>query len=251
MKRAAQMPAREWLAPASYRGALRYYDPFQKHELHEHGAAHVSILLSGSLEESTRRNSTIAEGCAMRVRREGFIHAVSFGRSGALVLTLPAPDDGASDADGAWLQLARPTSVRHVLTSLFGGPASDVETASAELMALAKPAAPGAKLAPAWLRAAREQIQEEPAETRIADLSAHAGVHRVHFARQFLAVYGAPPSVFRRRAMLTRALAAILGRGGPLGPAAAEAGFSDQAHMTRTFVEFLGITPGRLQDSLH
>jgi AraC family transcriptional regulator len=103
------------------------------------------------------------------------------------------------------------------------------------------------RVAPKWLSAAHERIREEPASVRVDALARDAGVHRVHFSRLFDAIYGTPPSVFRRRAMLEHAIAGMLARRGSLADAASEAGFADQAHMSRAFSEFLSVSPARLR----
>jgi AraC-like DNA-binding protein len=70
------------------------------------------------------------------------------------------------------------------------------------------------------------------------------GLDRYQFARQFRAVYATSPyrySVMRR---LDRARQ-WLRDGRPPAETALEAGFADQAHLTRTFKAAFGMTPGR------
>jgi len=58
------------------------------------------------------------------------------------------------------------------------------------------------------------------------------------------------PSIFRRRAMASRALAAALTRDGRLADAAAEAGFADQSHMARTVRETCAMSVGEIRQLL-
>jgi AraC-like DNA-binding protein len=78
------------------------------------------------------------------------------------------------------------------------------------------------------------------------DLAAAAGCSRFAAYRAFTAVYGLAPSDYQRqlRIRLARRLLA-----GGLAPArvAAQAGFADQAHLTRWFRRHYGVTPGAYQ----
>jgi len=77
----------------------------------------------------------------------------------------------------------------------------------------------------------------------LADLAARAGLSRFQALRHFKAVYGLPPHAFLRQIRVRRAQALIM-RGEALAAAAAAVGFADQAHMTRTFRQTVGYTPG-------
>lgn len=77
-----------------------------------------------------------------------------------------------------------------------------------------------------------------------SEVEAVTGLDRYQFARQFRAVYATSPyrySVMRRLDMARR----WLRDGRPLAETAIEAGFADQAHLTRTFKAAFGMTPGR------
>ncbi|MGV9677716.1 AraC family transcriptional regulator [Nocardia sp. NPDC003482] len=76
-----------------------------------------------------------------------------------------------------------------------------------------------------------------------AELAAAVGCDRFTLARAFRARYGMPPSVFQRQERL-RAARRLLANGRPIAAAAVEAGFADQAHLTRWFRRCYGITPG-------
>lgn len=97
----------------------------------------------------------------------------------------------------------------------------------------------------------RQRIREhEPAapgaDLTIADLAAAAGCSRYAAYRAFSSVYGMPPSDFQRQLRI-RTARGLLAAGVPPAAAAAEAGFADQAHLTRWFRRYYGITPGSYQ----
>jgi len=100
--------------------------------------------------------------------------------------------------------------------------------------------------APAWLRAARERLVERLADPpRLADLARAVGVHPVHLAQTFRQRYGMTMRRFVRLHRVFRARALLDAR--PLAAIAAEVGFADQSHMTRTFRAERQCAPGALR----
>lgn len=88
----------------------------------------------------------------------------------------------------------------------------------------------------------------EPSTTALA---AELGWSRKHFTQRFRDATGFTPDRFRRLARFERFAAAL--RSGPdesLAELAAEAGYADQAHLTREVTQFARTTPGELKRSL-
>jgi AraC-like DNA-binding protein len=75
------------------------------------------------------------------------------------------------------------------------------------------------------------------------DLAEAAGCSRYAAYRAFSATFGLAPSDYQRQLRL-RAARRLLGTGMPAAQAATEAGFADQAHLTRWFRRVYGVTPG-------
>jgi len=91
----------------------------------------------------------------------------------------------------------------------------------------------------------RDLIASDPAGRRtLAELEGVADLDRWSLARAFRAAFGTSPTRFRTMRQLDLARACIM-RGQPLSDAALEAGFADQAHMTRKFSAAYGLTPAR------
>jgi AraC-like DNA-binding protein len=82
------------------------------------------------------------------------------------------------------------------------------------------------------------------------DLAAAGGCSRHAAYRAFRARYGLAPSEYQRGLRL-RAARAALAQGVTAAEAAATTGFADQAHLTRWFRRWYGITPGAYQASEH
>jgi len=77
----------------------------------------------------------------------------------------------------------------------------------------------------------------------LAEMASMAGLSRFHFLRAFTRAYGVTPYAYsiNQRVMAARRL---LIEGRPISMAALEAGFADQAHLTRIFLRTIGVTPG-------
>lgn len=78
----------------------------------------------------------------------------------------------------------------------------------------------------------------------VADAAVALGASPTRLARAFAATFGIAPHAYVLGRRLDAARDRILG-GRPLADVAAEVGFFDQAHLTRRFKRFLGVTPGR------
>lgn len=81
------------------------------------------------------------------------------------------------------------------------------------------------------------------------DLAAAAGCSRYAAYRAFSSVYGMAPSDYQRQ-LRVRAARGLLAAGVPPAIAAARAGFADQAHLTRWFRRYYGVTPGAYQAAM-
>jgi AraC-like DNA-binding protein len=94
---------------------------------------------------------------------------------------------------------------------------------------------------------ARDQIAGRYRDDLTAgDLATATGRSRFAVHRAFAHVYGMPPSDYQRQLRLREARA-LIATGTPISEAAALAGFADQSHLSRWFVRYYGVTPGRYQ----
>lgn len=86
---------------------------------------------------------------------------------------------------------------------------------------------------------------EAGARPDLGALAAALNLSREHVQRFFKKVVGLTPAEYARLARLERARRALRAGLTP-AEAAADAGFTDQAHLTRWFKAVYGVTPGRL-----
>jgi AraC-like DNA-binding protein len=82
----------------------------------------------------------------------------------------------------------------------------------------------------------------------LTSVATAVGLSPYHFARVFKAATGLPPHAWRTQRRLEMVRSRIRQGVGPGGLAdvAAEAGFADQAHLTRVFKRAYGVSPGRM-----
>ena len=161
--------------------------------------------------------------------------------------------------------LADPVVARSLrrLHSALTGPASELEryerlTVAAGLLVrhasgrvpAARTAWPRADPGPAARIRARIHDAGTAADLTAGDLAAAAGCSRYAAYRAFHQAYGLAPSDYQRQ-LRVRAARGLLSRGVPPAVAAAEAGFADQAHLTRWFRRYYGITPGAYRNAVN
>ena len=96
----------------------------------------------------------------------------------------------------------------------------------------------------------RELIHSTPADLTADDLAAAAGCSRFAAYRAFSGAYGLAPSDYQRQLRI-RVARGLLCDGVSPARAAAEAGFADQAHLTRWFRRYYGVTPGAYLAAVH
>jgi AraC-like DNA-binding protein len=154
-------------------------------------------------------------------------------------------------------------SLRHLHTALTG-PASELEryerlAATARLLvrhAAGRVTAPAAIASPGSDRDLAARVREvihdagAAADLTAGDLAEAAGCSRFAAYRAFRQAYGLSPSDYQRQ-LRVRAARGLLSRGVSPAAAAAQAGFADQAHLTRWFRRYYGVTPGVYRSAVH
>jgi AraC-like DNA-binding protein len=90
-----------------------------------------------------------------------------------------------------------------------------------------------------------ERVTDPPT---LGELALVTGVGPFALIRAFQAETGLPPHAYLNQLRVRRARE-LLDRGVPPAGAAAEAGFADQAHLTRHFKRVVGVPPGAYQQA--
>jgi len=84
---------------------------------------------------------------------------------------------------------------------------------------------------------------------RVTDIQRKAGYSPRHFIALFRAAVGLTPKHYYRIQRFNEVVQRLAGSSDALADIAADAGYSDQAHLTREFREFTGVTPTQYQPS--
>jgi AraC family transcriptional regulator len=88
-------------------------------------------------------------------------------------------------------------------------------------------------------------------DLRISDLAQEARVHPVHLARVFRRVTHQTPGEWLQRRRIQFACEQLLNPDQGIAAIAAESGFADQSHLTRTFKRYTTMTPAQFRHTLH
>ncbi len=238
---------------------VSWYGPGLHMHRHAHDCHQVSLLLGGTLGERGPGGEVRLDVPAVGVKPAGLVHANDYGPAGALILGIDLPATlelpRMQGMAAAWQWRTRPAApllaqARVLLADLLAGDAPECNAEARLWELLATMAGSGQRPAgapPRWVAHACQRLQEEPVP--LALLAAEEGLHPVYFARAFARWMDCPPSRYRARAQLQRAMAAIAA-GQPLAMAAQQAGFADQAHLNRVARQHCGLTPARLRTLL-
>jgi AraC-like DNA-binding protein len=127
-----------------------------------------------------------------------------------------------------------------------------LEGLTLELLAAAcRSAAPAKEPAPpAWLRRARELLDDCPAQPHVlSDIAAAAGVHPGHLARAFRDRYHCTAGEYLRQRRVERAYQLLRGNT-PLAEVAVVTGFADQSHFSAVFKRHTGMTPAAYREAV-
>jgi len=221
---------------------------------HSHDEAHFVLVLAGGYMSSARGAPDISSTPLLVFNPAGTTHrdrffggrgqflAVSGGafaeEGGATVMRQPyaiwTARRLAAEVQSSWSPLVAEARALQ-LVGLVQRPGSDEPTQAVS--------------PPAWLKSAVEMIFTSDGQNlSVADIAAEAGVHPVHLARVFRLYLGCAPGEYLRGRRLERAVS-LLGSGlASLAQVSDDAGFCDQAHMTRAFRQRLGATPSTVRD---
>jgi AraC-like DNA-binding protein len=199
-------------------------------ERHRHEFSYMCVVLGGRfLEAGDAGRFRVAPGDLL-IHRTFEGHFDLFEKSGADVLNLPLP--GATVASGRF-RIADPDALVRIAQ---GDPAAAAEAAVAQWIP-----APGESDWPDLL--ARDLAALRP--LRIGAWAARNGLAPATVSRGFRQAYGTSPARFRAELRARHAWARLPAADGPLVQLALDAGFSDQAHMTRSIRRLTGAPPVR------
>ena len=222
---------------------------------HEHPEATIAVILRGGF---LGQYGGIERDCApmtLLVEPAGASHANRFGGLPTTVLTVSVAADAPHVVDAVarsprFTRDAYATGLAHQADVELHRP-DELTPLAVEALALELVTrlgrAPHDGGLPPWLRDARDLLHERFAESlHLADVASAVGVEPDRLARHFRRVYHEPVATYIRRLRVAAATELLVSAAGPsIAAIAADVGFADQSHLTRSFVRMTGITPAR------
>ena len=236
------MPIRKVLsASTGQKVILSHYAAGEECRTHRHGQAQRSLLLAGGYVENSEAGRHEVHCRTLSIKPARFEHEDRFGDTGALILSVQ------HGADDPWSRAYRlsswPLSVPP--QAMMVGDSLAYAAVAGKLVDT-RSSAPGPTSFTPWLIEARQRLLDQP-QLAVSTLAQALGRHPVHLARQFRSAFGKPPSEVRQYDRTARAIEYVVRSSRGLADIAFDAGFSDQAHMTRVLKKATGWTPGELR----
>jgi AraC-like DNA-binding protein len=228
---------------------------------HAHEQPILTLILAGYAREQVGFQDVIVRPFHVGLKPAGLRHTDHFSPQGLRALRVSFSSSFLTELGGAqsWIErwdwkVASP-AVRPLLRlaqCLRQEEPDEVEVMEnlyESLAGLASPAPPRCPAeAPSWLRDAREHLDMSyDSGIRLTQLAQEANVHPVYFARQFRRFFGCSVGRYVRQRQFEAVASLLTHRQMSLAQIARHVGFSDQAHLTRTFASEFGITPGRFR----
>jgi AraC family transcriptional regulator len=230
---------------------------------HSHELAYFTLVLGGDYSE--RFGSINMEHHPMSIlwHRAGISHKDRIGNSGGRFFTVEIKADGIdnlrrfsavpedfteSGTPLVWLAARLFTEFKNWqdCSELIA------EGLTLEMLGLSARSRPAAeRTVPKWLESVVDRLNDEFRENPATDdLAAAANVHPVHLAAVFRRFHGQTIGEYLQNLRVRHASKLIVENKLPLADVAAESGFADQSHLTRTFKRITGMTPGAFRMSL-
>jgi AraC-like DNA-binding protein len=198
---------------------------------HRHGEAYIALVLRGGYVEAGDRGRLRIEAGHAIVHSQHESHRNEFSLHGAHVLNLPLPSGGIANAQGK------------------------IDDVDAIVRLAERDPLQAAELLRATLHPCIARLNDWPdmlawalAEDTALNLASWADDHGIapqSISRGFRRAYGVTPKRYRLELRAAQALRQLPSWSGTLAMLAAETGFADQAHMTRTIVAITGTSPTR------
>lgn len=239
------------------------YAPGERMAPHWHPGTQISMVLRGAVEEGVGRREHQGTAGALVVKPAGTVHRNLFGPGATRMLSIGIEPwaerelasraaalerwrwmDGGEAPRVLWrlLQAARaePGRAAQLLADGLWETLEALEAAAGSLAVSGD--------VPGWVRRVRDRLHDQAgAAPPVRELARAAGVHPVSLARAFRRAYGVPVTEYARRLRVRAAADRVASTGLPLARIACEAGFADQAHLTRELRRATGLTPAALR----
>lgn len=244
---------------AGLRLAERTYAPAFKTPSHSHPEAYFCLILDGSSTQTYGAKRRVREPLTTAFYPPNELQSESFGCAGGRIFNV--------EMDARWLRHFREYSVigeesndyrggsvawlmsklYHEFRRMDQASALMIEGLTLEIIAEASRQFAASKNPTSrWLERAREILHEQFADNiTLASLADRVGVHPVYLASSFRKKYHCTVGEYRQRLRIEFACRELAKPHPSLAQIALTAGFSSQAHFSKTFKRFTGTTPAK------
>lgn len=195
---------------------------------HRHADGYIAVVLSGGYHEAGDEGRFAAHPGTVVVHGRWTAHFDHFGNRGARVLNLPAIPGLAPGAG----TIADVDIVARIAERDPVAAAGHVRAHCCADVGLCND----------WPDLLAAVLRVDP-DTPLAPWARHMKLDPASVSRGFARAYGVSPKRFRLEARTRRAIAALADWRGSLADLAADQGFADQAHLTRSVGAMTGVPP--------
>jgi AraC family transcriptional regulator len=231
--------------------------PNQTLTRHYHERANIAFVLSGSFSEVVGKQTFDCMSQSLIIKPAGEAHANHYGRVGMRGFLIELKPKTLASLNSVGTTLCNVNHVRSLTSSLLAtriyrelhmmdvASRLALEGLSLELIAeLSRSVQVRERRPPQWLERAREVLHENWGDTvSLNQVACCVDVHPVHLAREFRRFYGCTLGEYVRRLRIQFACRQLSTSDVPLVVIALNAGFSHQAHFSRLFKRYTGMTP--------
>ena len=207
---------------------------------HAHGELQISVIVAGEMDEAVHGVAYRGVTGDVVVKPAGLPHANGFTATRIVCIDADPTDFEVPLPGYSWHRSASVTRSAVQLAVRFLRGESVDEAVDDLVAALPTRALTDRAVA---TKAARAIDDLYASAVSIDALASKLGVHRVYLARVFRAQWSCSPGQYIQHIRVRAAAHAMASTSKPLAEIALDAGFSDQAHMSRTFLRSLGVTP--------
>src|SRR4030095_3988525 len=238
------------------------HPPNHKLQRHKHELTNIAFTLNGSFTEILANRRLECGSQSVVFKPAGEAHANEYGRSGVRCLLVELQPQRLENLQPLSNVLSRVGHVRGSMLSMLAlrlciemrvmDNASSLAIEGLLLEVIAELSRHShfvsERRVPRWLERAREILHEHSSETiGLSDVAEAVDIHPVHLAREFRKFYGCTLGEYLRRLRIQFACHKLSTSAMPLIEIALAAGFSHQAHFSRLFKRYIGMTPAEFR----
>jgi AraC-like DNA-binding protein len=243
---------------AGFKLNITRYDPFTDIHEHYHENAYLSLLINGDYREMNNRSEKDMAAGEVIFRPAGYNHANYFPAGGGSCLNIEFKPEALYEQLGKpvlpGMATVYPAGAFEYLYKLLYafvndlGPGLSEEYIFSWLAAQADMKIPSRLL---WLPKARAILETELEECHsITALAARVYVHPVYLARAFKERVGLTPGEYHLKMRLKRAMELLFRTSSSISAIAYSTGFTDAAHLIRSFRACYNVSPHKFRASL-